>query len=51
MNSEHSRIDASIDKQIAILFSHLVGGQRCGERTVNNVGPEGGQTGGGSDAE
>ncbi len=31
VNTENSKIDASIDKQIAVLFSRTVGGQRVGE--------------------
>lgn len=31
IDTENSKVDASIDKQIAVLFSRLVGGQRAGE--------------------
>lgn len=31
INTENSKIDASIDKQIAVLFSRVAGGQRAGE--------------------
>ncbi|MGX5202451.1 flagellar assembly protein FliH [Aliikangiella sp. IMCC44632] len=31
VNTENSKVDASIDKQIAVLFSRIVGGQRVGE--------------------
>lgn len=31
VDTENSKIDASIDKQIAVLFSRIVGGQRAGE--------------------
>ncbi|WP_196137316.1 FliH/SctL family protein [Aliikangiella sp. G2MR2-5] len=31
VNTDNSTVDASIDKQIAVLFSRLVGGQRAGE--------------------
>ncbi|WP_444994883.1 flagellar assembly protein FliH [Aliikangiella sp. IMCC44359] len=32
--TENSKIDASIDKQIAVLFSRIAGGQRAGESDV-----------------
>lgn len=35
IKTENSNIDASIDRQIAVLFSRLVGGQRSGERPSN----------------
>ena len=31
VDTENSKIDASIDKQVAVLFSKLVGGERAGE--------------------
>ncbi|WP_168204212.1 flagellar assembly protein FliH [Aliikangiella coralliicola] len=31
VNTENSKVDASIDKQIAVLFSRIAGGQRAGE--------------------
>ena len=35
VNTDNSTIDASIDKQIAVLFSRIVGGQRAGESDAN----------------
>lgn len=34
--TENSTVDASIDKQVAVLFSKLVGGQRAGESSTNS---------------
>ncbi len=31
LKTENSKVDASVDRQIAVLFSRLVGGQRAGE--------------------
>lgn len=38
INTENSKIDASIDKQIAVLFSRVAGGQRAGESETDDNG-------------
>ncbi|MDQ7049831.1 MAG: flagellar assembly protein FliH [Enterobacterales bacterium] len=35
IKTHNSKIDASVDRQIAVLFSRVVGGQRAGESDVN----------------
>ncbi len=35
IKTENSKIDASVDRQIAVLFSRVVGGQRAGESDAN----------------
>lgn len=42
VDTENSTVDASIDKQIAVLFSQMVGGQRAGESQRQNS-EEGGE--------
>jgi len=35
IKTQNSKIDASVDRQIAVLFSRVIGGERAGENDVN----------------